>query len=109
MRQGALALALAALALFGCRQAAGVQAPPARYDTGPLPADLTYDEVDAAEVGAVCRSFGDTSPEDQVLACYVFAKHVIVLPTRASDPVIYPALKRHEEGHARGWPANHPS
>jgi hypothetical protein len=59
-------------------------------------------------VGATCQAHGDRAEASNILACYVFAEKLIILPTQASDPVIFPALKRHEDAHARGWAADHP-
>lgn len=95
--------------LGGCSKMPGVQAPPPRYDTGPLPADLVYRIVPAPDVDAACRRVGSVPAGLHVLACYAPLGHFIVLPTRGSDPLIFEALKRHEEAHARGWPADHPT
>lgn len=96
------------LAIVACSRAAGVQVPPERYDHGPLPGGLRYLYVDAADVGSICQAHGDLAEASDILACYVFAEKLIILPTRASDPLIFLALKRHEEAHARGWAASHP-
>lgn len=96
------------LALAACSKMPGVKPPPARFDHGPLPAGLRYLYVPAAQVGETCRSYGDKAEAANILACYVPLFRLIVLPTQGSDPLIFAALKRHEEAHARGWPANHP-
>lgn len=98
------------VALFstpGCSKAPGIQVCPARFAGRPLPIDYRELETPAFNVPATCATMGDTMKEP--LGCYSFALHIAVIPTRASDPVLYRALQDHERCHAKGWGADHPA
>jgi hypothetical protein len=78
--------------------------PPTQYNH---PYDGPVDErvMLVAEVRALCRSVGASSP---FVACAWVSDRVchIVLPNDEQAPVS--TYRRHEIAHCNGWPANHP-
>ena len=98
----ALLALLAAPALADCGR---IPLPPPRFDTGPLPAFTDY-RVSYWDVDSVCRGFGDVDATGRLFGCVVRFPSGLILRITAADAT--ECEIRHENGHLRGWPGDHP-
>lgn len=82
--------------------------PPAKYDAGPIlfKAQVYIDRPEWPRMKAICGAFAhgcSNMPAQKGAAC------IIHIPRNfAHDSCQYREILRHEMGHCRGWPQNHP-
>jgi len=88
--------------------------PPAQYDHAPI-RPVPEIRMDWAEVDGYCREHGIVAPSRltgyRLTACTVRSGtwFTIILPNDgdvSADDI--DRLRRHEDGHVNGWPADHP-
>jgi len=94
-----LALLLAAPALADCTL------PPAQYDVGPLPAFTDYRVPMYWDVDSTCRGYSADFAAGRLFGCVIRFPSGRVLRILSKDATSCEI--RHENGHLRGWPADH--
>lgn len=100
-------ICLAALLLSACAGAPPIIMPPPPWDKGPVP--KYYERyVSYWEINRICPAGHGMRTE----ACTIssFGLNTMVLPIAGRDGITEEFVKElrwHEEGHLRGWPADH--